>query len=89
MPTLSVARAGPWGATGAFGRPNTQYASPFNIPAGRRFNLSTARRWDLLITAPQVRRNRQRETFNISVEFFDYLTRVRHHTARTTITVTR
>ena len=69
----------PLGAT-----PEGAFSFPFVQKANTPFRLTTARRWDLLVTAPKVA---QTTVFNAKVEFRDYLSDELHHTLFTTITV--
>jgi len=69
----------PLGAT-----PRGAFSFPFTQPANAPFRLSTARRWDLLVRAPQVART---TVFKARVDFRDYLSDALHHTLFTNITV--
>jgi FtsP/CotA-like multicopper oxidase with cupredoxin domain len=61
--------------------PFMQYSSPFRLPAGTPFRLTSAMRWDLIV------RPTAAGTIPATVEFFNQITGERLYTARTTITV--
>jgi plastocyanin len=59
--------------------PYQKYSSPFIIPAGTPFRLTTARHWDLLLTPSA--------SGMFQVRYFDWVTGKHYHTARTVINV--
>lgn len=62
--------------------PRQNYSSPFTIPAGRSFMLTTAMRYDLIVrpTTPG--------TFEFKVDYLHWITKRKLFTGKTTITVT-
>lgn len=61
--------------------PRARYSSPFTIPAGRSFMLTSAMRYDLIVrpTTPG--------TFELKVDYLHWITKRRLFTGKTTITV--
>ena len=58
------------------------YSQPFDVPAGRAFQLTTGRRWDLTL------RPTTTGTFPFRVDFLDWVTGRVRGTVRTVVTVT-
>jgi FtsP/CotA-like multicopper oxidase with cupredoxin domain len=89
LDALVIAMDGrPLGAT-ASGLGYSKYSGPFRIPKNTPFTLTTARRWDLLVDAPFLGSREKNRVGTVAVDFYDYMTRRKHHTAKTTITITR
>lgn len=89
LDALVIAMDGrPLGAT-ASGLPYSRYSGPFRIPKNTPFTLTTARRWDLLLDTPFLGNRERSRVGTVSVDFYDYLTHRKHHTAKNTLTITR
>jgi len=61
--------------------PRNAYSSPFLLPSGTPFRLTTARRVDLLVRATTA------GTFPFAVKYIDWVNNTLYHEARTVITV--
>lgn len=62
--------------------PFNRYSRPFVVPAGNKFELTTARRYDLIVKPTQP------GTFPVTFEYKHWITDAVMHTAQTLITVT-
>ena len=60
----------------ALGRPGSPWSRPFTIPAGQRFELTSAQRYDLLIEPTQA------ATYNARFEFLHWISRQVHDNGR-------